>query len=78
MKKSKVNTLRFNKSTVSRFRIQKVAGGNGTISTAEWCIATGVPDGCIISENCRTNGCGGGGGGTHTCQTVCQIDPCYG
>ena len=74
MKKSKVNTLRFNKSTVSRFGSQKVVGGNGTISTGEQCIATGIFDGCVISENCQTNGCGGtGGGGTNSCVSVCQF-----
>jgi len=76
MKKSKVNTLRFSKSTISRLGSQKVVGGNGTISTGEDCIATGIFDGCVISENCRTSRaipCGTGGGGTNSCPSACQI-----
>ena len=74
MKKSKVNTLQLNKSTISRFRAHKVVGGD-RISTGELCLITGVADGCIISDNCQTNGCGGtGGGGTNNgCESAGQL-----
>ncbi|XLS29904.1 hypothetical protein ACJD0Z_03560 [Flavobacteriaceae bacterium M23B6Z8] len=77
MKKQEMNRLHFKKSVISKLAVSRVNGGN-RISTAEHCIITGVPDGCIVSENCNTNGCGGGGGGTQTCETFCQFIPCYG
>jgi hypothetical protein len=76
MKKQKLNRLHFQKSTVSKFSTIKISGGNWA-STAQHCIITGIPDGCIVSENCNTNGCGpGSGGGSRTCESICGLVSC--
>ena len=72
MKKQKLglNKLALTKSRIAELNTLSAKGGGE--STAPNCILTGIYDGCEITENCNTNGCGGSNNcGTNdpTCNT---------